>query len=79
MNEIVMFLESKPLLLVSLCALTGYLTGSISFARIVYFLLPKAKKLSFILNQLQILTKHLIRILSVHLLLTKESGQNTDV
>jgi glycerol-3-phosphate acyltransferase PlsY len=47
MNEIVMFLENKPLLLISLCALTGYLTGSISFARIVYFSVTKNKEIEF--------------------------------
>lgn len=47
MNEIVFFLENKPLLLISLCALTGYLTGSISFARIVYYSVTKNKKIEF--------------------------------
>lgn len=47
MNEIVVFLESKPLLLSSLCALTGYLMGSISFARIVYYSVTKSKKIDY--------------------------------
>jgi len=47
MTEIVSFLEDKPLLLISLCALTGYLTGSISFARIVYYSVTKNKQIEF--------------------------------
>lgn len=47
MNEIILFLEDKPLLLISLCALTGYLTGSISFARIVYYSVTKNKQIEF--------------------------------
>jgi len=47
MNDLVLSLETKPLLLISLCALTGYLTGSISFARIVYFSVTKNKQIEF--------------------------------
>lgn len=47
MNELITFLESKPLLLCILCALTGYLTGSISFARIIYYSVTKNKDLEF--------------------------------
>lgn len=45
MNEAVAFLESHPLLLTLICSLTGYLTGSISFARIVYRGVTKEKEL----------------------------------
>ncbi len=45
MNETLAFLESKPLLLSALCALTGYLMGSISFARIVYYSVTKSKEI----------------------------------
>jgi acyl phosphate:glycerol-3-phosphate acyltransferase len=41
MNEITAFLENKPLLLVFLCSITGYLTGSLSFARIIYYLVTR--------------------------------------
>ena len=41
MNEITAFLESRPLLMVLLCSITGYLTGSISFARIIYYSVTK--------------------------------------
>ena len=47
MNEIITFLEAKPILLSILCALTGYLTGSISFARLVYYSVTKSKKIEF--------------------------------
>lgn len=45
MNDTLAFLESKPLLLSALCALTGYLMGSISFARIVYYSVTKSKEI----------------------------------
>jgi len=41
MNEITAFLENRPLLMVLLCSITGYLTGSISFARIIYYSVTK--------------------------------------
>lgn len=47
MNEIVFFLENRPLLLAILCALTGYLMGSISFARIVYYSVTRSKEIEF--------------------------------
>ena len=47
MNDIIIFLESKPLLLSFLCALTGYLFGSISFARIVYYSVTKSREIEF--------------------------------
>ncbi len=47
MNEIIEFLESKPLLLASVCGITGYLTGSISFARIVYSSVTNEKEIEF--------------------------------
>ena len=47
MNEIITFLESKPLLLSFLCAVTGYLMGSISFARIVYYSVTKSREIEF--------------------------------
>lgn len=36
MNETIAFLESHPLVTLLICSVTGYLMGSISFARIVY-------------------------------------------
>lgn len=45
MNEIITFLQNKPLLLVSLCSMTGYLTGSVSFARIVHYAVTKSNKI----------------------------------
>ena len=47
MNDIIIFLESKPLLLSFLCALTGYLFGSISFARIVYYSVTKSREIEY--------------------------------
>jgi len=47
MNDIILFLESKPLLLSFLCALTGYLFGSISFARIVYYSVTKSREIEY--------------------------------
>jgi len=47
MNEIIEFLESKPLLLASICGITGYLMGSISFARIVYSTVTNEKEIEF--------------------------------
>ena len=38
MNEAIIYLESHPLLTAVLCAVAGYLLGSVSSARIVYFL-----------------------------------------
>jgi acyl phosphate:glycerol-3-phosphate acyltransferase len=47
MNEMITFLEENSLLLIFICALTGYLTGSVSFARIVYFFMTKEKEIKF--------------------------------
>jgi len=47
MNEITAFLENKPLLMVLLCSITGYLTGSISFARIIYYMVTKNKEIEY--------------------------------
>lgn len=47
MSEAISFLESKPFLLAALCALTGYLTGSISFARIIYSVVTRGKELEY--------------------------------
>lgn len=47
MNEAITFLESHPLLLILICSITGYLLGSISFARIVYSGVTKGKELEF--------------------------------
>jgi len=38
MNEALLSLQDKPLLLAALCSATGYLIGSVSSARIVYFI-----------------------------------------
>ena len=45
MNEIGTYLAANPWLLVLLCSLTGYLAGSLSFARIVYYLVTKKKEI----------------------------------
>lgn len=45
MNEVVASLLQKPWLLCILCSLCGYLIGSVSFARIVYFLVTKKRKI----------------------------------
>lgn len=47
MSEIITFLETNQLLLVFICSLTGYLMGSISFARIVYYSVTNAKEIEF--------------------------------
>src|SRR5512136_3100264 len=47
MNDAIAFLENHPLLLVILCSISGYLLGSISFARIVYRKVTKGKDLEF--------------------------------
>jgi glycerol-3-phosphate acyltransferase PlsY len=45
MNNMIAVLQDKPWLLAFLCSLTGYLIGSVSFARIIYFLVTKEKKI----------------------------------
>ncbi len=45
MSELSAFLLEKPWLLVILCCTAGYLIGSVSFARIVYFIVTKDKKI----------------------------------
>lgn len=45
MNEITAFLENRPMLMVFLCSITGYLTGSISFARIIHYSVTKKKSI----------------------------------
>jgi len=47
MNEITAFLENRPMLMVFLCSITGYLTGSISFARIIYYRVTKSKEIEY--------------------------------
>jgi acyl phosphate:glycerol-3-phosphate acyltransferase len=47
MNEATTFLESHPLLLVFICSLTGYLLGSISFARIIFRSATRGSDLEF--------------------------------
>ncbi len=47
MNEITVFLENRPMLMVFLCSITGYLTGSISFARIIYYRVTKSKDIEY--------------------------------
>jgi glycerol-3-phosphate acyltransferase PlsY len=37
MSDAIVLLEGKPVLLALICSITGYLIGSVSFARIVYF------------------------------------------
>ena len=45
MNEATTLFVQKPWLLIVLCSLSGYLIGSVSFARIVYFIVTKNKKI----------------------------------
>lgn len=45
MSEATAYLLHKPWLLAILCSLTGYLIGSVSFARIVYFIVTKNRKI----------------------------------
>ena len=45
MSDLVTFLPEKPWLLAIICSATGYLIGSVSFARIVYFVVTKNKKI----------------------------------
>jgi glycerol-3-phosphate acyltransferase PlsY len=45
MSEVTVFLLEKPWLLAILCSVTGYFIGSVSFARIVYFIVTKNKKI----------------------------------
>jgi glycerol-3-phosphate acyltransferase PlsY len=45
MSEVTAFLLEKPLLLVILCSVSGYFIGSVSFARIVYFIVTKNNKI----------------------------------
>ncbi|MRR18749.1 glycerol-3-phosphate acyltransferase [bacterium] len=44
MNEGIAYLESHPILTILICAITGYLMGSISFARIVFRGVTKEKE-----------------------------------
>ncbi len=45
MSEVAAYLLQKPWLLAILCSVTGYLIGSVSFARIVYFIVTKNRKI----------------------------------
>jgi acyl phosphate:glycerol-3-phosphate acyltransferase len=45
MNEAIAFFLQKPWLLTILCSLSGYLIGSVSFARIVYFIVTKKRRI----------------------------------
>jgi len=45
MSDLITFLPEKPLLLAIICSATGYLIGSVSFARVVYFIVTKNKKI----------------------------------
>jgi glycerol-3-phosphate acyltransferase PlsY len=45
MNEATTFFAQEPWLLAVLCCIAGYLIGSVSFARIVYFIVTKNKKI----------------------------------
>lgn len=47
MNEVIEFLENKPLFLISICGITGYLLGSISFARMIYSAVTNEKEIRF--------------------------------
>ena len=42
MSDMIQTLENNPLILSLICALTGYLFGSVSFARIVYYSVTKS-------------------------------------
>ena len=42
MNELLLQLEQQPYLLIGICAVAGYLIGSVSFARVVYFFVTKS-------------------------------------
>ena len=44
MNEILIFFHDKPWLLIVICSVTGYLTGSISSARVIYFFVKGTTK-----------------------------------
>jgi len=44
MNEITSLLENRPLLLIFLCSITGYLIGSVSFARIIHYFATGVRK-----------------------------------
>ncbi len=45
MSDAIVFLEGKPVILALICSITGYLIGSVSFARVVYFLVTKKSKI----------------------------------
>ena len=45
MIEIVTFLQDKPWLLAAICIIGGYLIGSLSFARMVYYLVTGKKQI----------------------------------
>ncbi len=47
MNDIIPYLESNPWLLVALCSITGYLLGSISFARVIFSGVTGEKQIEF--------------------------------
>lgn len=45
MSDAIVLLEGKPVLLALICSITGYLIGSVSFARIVYFFVTGKSKI----------------------------------
>ena len=45
MNEIVQYFSANSWIIVIICAVAGYLTGSVSFARIIYYLVTREKSL----------------------------------
>ena len=45
MNDAITLLEGKPMILALICSISGYLIGSVSFARVIYFLVTKKSKI----------------------------------
>ncbi len=43
MNDLLTFLQHHPWAIIIFCAVSGYLIGSVSFARLVYFMVKKSK------------------------------------
>jgi glycerol-3-phosphate acyltransferase PlsY len=45
MNDAITLLEGKPMILALICSISGYLIGSVSFARIIYFTVTKKSEI----------------------------------
>jgi glycerol-3-phosphate acyltransferase PlsY len=45
MNDAITLLEGKPMILALICSISGYLIGSVSFARVIYFMVTKKSKI----------------------------------